>query len=194
MAFYARLLRAAPLRTNLLTTTTIMGLGDCIAQRLERGSAPRLDAERTATMVLFSGAVYTPTVFFVYRLQERLFNNRSAALRAAQKAVFSVAVGGVPVNAVFVTLATVLEMRVFGKAPSGQFEGSSLAQVLTVKLSDDWPRIVERSFQFWVPINFVNFYFVPLHWRLVVTSLASVGWNCFLSLVQHEYVAPVEPY
>ena len=48
---------------------------------------------------------------------------------ALQKSVFSIAVGGVPANIIFLTLATTIEMKVFGKEPaSGADRHHSLAR------------------------------------------------------------------
>lgn len=43
------------------------------------------------------------------------------------------------------------------------------------------------------PVNFLNFRYFTTPYRLIVTSVAACVWNCFLSLVQHEYVSDDEP-
>ena len=176
----------------MLTAVPLMVVGDCAAQRLEGRHA--FDTSRTATMALYSGAIYTPWVLQVYRLQERLLaGSGSPVFAAAQKSVFSVIVGGAPANAAFVSLATMLETMVWKKKPVDRYANASLPELLKMKLREDWPRIMRGSFCFWVPMNFINFYFVPLHFRLMVTSVASTAWNCFLSLIQHEYMSECEP-
>ena len=188
-AAYQRAMASRPLLTNLSTAVPLMACGDVVAQRIE--GRPTVDTQRTTTMVTYSGAVFTPFFFYIYRLQERLLRGPPLLL-ASQKAVFSVVVGGIPANGVFLSLSTFIEMRLFGKEPSGKHTGRTMSEVLADKLRYDWPRIVQGSIAFWAPMNFVNFYFVPVQYRLVISSFAAVGWNCFLSLVQHEYVAPVE--
>lgn len=42
-------------------------------------------------------------------------------------------------------------------------------------------------------MNFLNFRYFTTPYRLIVTSVAACVWNCFLSLVQHEYVSDDEP-
>ena len=109
---------------------------------------------------------------------------------ALQKSVFSIAVGGVPANIIFLTLATTIEMKVFGKEPAS---GADLQKVVEGKLRNDLPRILLGSLSFWGPVNFFNFYFNPPKYRILAISASAVVWNCYLSLVQHEYVvAPAE--
>ena len=52
---------------------------------------------------------------------------------------------------------------------------------------DDLPRVLTSSLCFWGPINVINFRFAPPDVRVVFTSVASVMWNTYLSIVQHEY-------
>mmetsp|Transcript_20842 Transcript_20842/g.34381 ORF Transcript_20842/g.34381 Transcript_20842/m.34381 type:complete len:196 (-) Transcript_20842:335-922(-) len=185
-AAYQRAMARKPLLTNLCTAVPLMAFGDVAAQRIEGSTTA--DVQRTTTMVSYSGLVFTPLFFQIYRLQERLLHG-SPLLLAWQKAIFSVVVGGIPANGIFLSLSTVIEMKLFGKQPTGEHAGRSMIEVLCNKLRYDWPRIVQGSIVYWVPMNFVNFYFVPVQYRLVISSFAAVGWNCFLSLVQHEYVS-----
>jgi hypothetical protein len=41
---------------------------------------------------------------------------------------------------------------------------------------------------FWCPVNFCNFYWTPPQYRILTVSVSAVFWNCYLSVVQHEYV------
>jgi hypothetical protein len=49
---------------------------------------------------------------------------------------------------------------------------------------------VMGSISFWCPINFCNFYWTPPQYRILTVSVSAVFWNCYLSIVQHEYVNP----
>jgi len=37
-------------------------------------------------------------------------------------------------------------------------------------------------------VNFCNFYWTPPQYRILTVSVSAVFWNCYLSVVQHEYV------
>lgn len=181
------MLARAPLRTNLATAVPMMVAGDLIAQRFEHGG-DAVDLERTTVMASYSGFVFTPVFFYLYKVQERVLTRGPPVLLAAQKATFSIVVGGVPVNCVFLALATAVEMAVFGKEPAG--EEKSLGAVVRRKWREDLPRIMLGSLSFWGPVNFCNFYWTPPKYRILVVSASAVAWNCYLSLVQHEVFAP----
>ena len=214
LAWYAGLLQRAPLRTNLCTASPLMAVGDATAQRLEGGDRP-LDVQRTTTMVAYSALVFTPLFFYLYRWQDRVLRGTPVWL-AFQKSLASIVVGGVPGNALFLTLSTTLEMGLFGKRPTCGRPDATIREVIGEKLRTDWLRLMQGSFCFWMPTNMVrgtppptatraseqrpcertparvrqvNFYFVPALYRIIFSSGAACGWNCFLSLVQHEYVA-----
>ena len=57
-----------------------------------------------------------------------------------------------------------------------------------LKIETELVSTVKTSAQVWVPINFVNFAFVPNHLRPFGLLFFSVFWNCYLSLVQHRDV------
>jgi hypothetical protein len=55
-------------------------------------------------------------------------------------------VGGVPVNATFLTLATTVEMKLLGKQAR---DGASVTDVVLGKLKSELPRIMATSLCFW---------------------------------------------
>jgi hypothetical protein len=188
LAAYQTALAAHPLRTNLCTAVPMMVAGDMCAQQLEP-ERTELDYQRTLVMAAYSGAVFTPLFFYLYRVQERFITGSPVAV-AAQKALCSVFVGGLPANICFLSLATAVEMHVFGKKPAS---GQTCGQVVNHKITNDLPRIMLGSLTFWGPINFCNFMFTPVSYRVVVVSFSAVIWNCYLSVVQHEYVRAAPP-
>ena len=129
------------MRTNLATAVPLMVVGDLGAQQLEhrrygRRAGP-IDVQRTVVMSSYSGAIFTPIFYYLYKLMDRLLVGPPAML-ALQKAVGSVVVGGIPANAAFLALATTVEMNVFGKVPAS---GASLTEVVSDKWQHDLPRV-----------------------------------------------------
>lgn len=71
---YGAALQRAPLRTNLMTAVPMMVAGDLCAQQLEasrHGEAglAAVDPQRTLVMASYSGLIFTPLFFQLYKLQ-----------------------------------------------------------------------------------------------------------------------------
>ena len=189
---YRRSLARWPLLTNIATAVPLMVLGDLAAQRSEwkrrigdskAGQSSRPDLERTLVMAAYSGLVFTPLFFNLYKVQDRIFKGPSKLLAAVEKAGFSWVVGGFPANAAFLTLTTTAEMKLFKKSTA---DGKPLSKVLATKMEQDLPRIMLGSLIWWSPINIINFMLTPPQYRIAVASMAALVWNTFLSLIQHH--------
>ena len=144
LARYGRAMQAAPLRTNLATAVPLMVLDNLCAQQLEHrqrgGRSGPVDAQRTVVMSSYSGFIFTPVFFYLYKVMDRFLVGPPVAL-ALQKAVGSVVVGGIPANTAFLALATAVEMKIFGKQPAS---GASLTEVVSEKWQHDLPRVGEQ--------------------------------------------------
>lgn len=53
------------------------------------------------------------------------------------------------------------------------------------KLQNNWWNVLKSSWTVWVPLQLVNLFFVPIHLRIVIANVWSIGWNCFLSYVHN---------
>eukprot|EP00658_Telonema_sp_P-2_P010331 TRINITY_DN13895_c0_g1_i1.p1 TRINITY_DN13895_c0_g1~~TRINITY_DN13895_c0_g1_i1.p1 ORF type:complete len:211 (-),score=38.32 TRINITY_DN13895_c0_g1_i1:276-908(-) len=177
---YQQLLRRRPVVTNVASALVISCTGDALAQRLESDSPH--DMGRSAVMMTYSGLVFTPTFMTFYRIVDRKWPQPSV-LNALRKSVLAVGGLGLPVNAAFLALSTTLEYKLLGQIQTQ----AEYKETLASKLREDVVRIWSSSALFWGPTNVVNFALVPGQFRVIFTSVASVCWNTYLSLVQHEY-------
>jgi hypothetical protein len=192
LARYSAAMARQPLRTNLCTAVPLMVVGDVCAQQLEsrqRGHTAgtqlaSVDPQRTLVMTSYSAGIFTPIFFYLYPVLDKYLRGPPLAL-ALQKGFGSILIGGVPANIAFLALATTVEMKVFNKVPAS---GASLSEVVQEKWRDDFPRIMIGSLSFWGPVNCCNFYWTPPQYRILTISVSAVAWNCYLSVVQHEYV------
>jgi len=50
-----------------------------------------------------------------------------------------------------------------------------------IHLREKYWSIYKRSIQFWPCVQLVNFYLVPLHFRVLIVQIAALFWNTFLS-------------
>ena len=54
------------------------------------------------------------------------------------------------------------------------------------KLSKSYVPALTANYALWPFVQLVNFKFVPLHHRVLVVNLVSIGWNCFLSILNSK--------
>jgi hypothetical protein len=65
-------------------------------------------------------------------------------------------------------------------AISGFVQGLSPEAALQ-RAQDTWAKLVSRNLLFWLPVQFVQFAFVPLQWQVPYVCAAGLGWNIILS-------------
>jgi protein Mpv17 len=61
-------------------------------------------------------------------------------------------------------------------------EGSSPA----AKLKSTYATALKKNWQIWPGVQFVNFAYVPLEFRVFVVNIVSLGWNCYLSYLNSQ--------
>ena len=48
-------------------------------------------------------------------------------------------------------------------------------------IREEWLTIMIFDWSVYVPVQFVNFRYVPVKFQVLVINLVGVGWNCFVS-------------
>lgn len=54
------------------------------------------------------------------------------------------------------------------------------------KLEESYFTALRSNWMVWPMIQLVNFKFVPLHHRVLVVNVISLGWNCYLSFLNSQ--------
>lgn len=49
------------------------------------------------------------------------------------------------------------------------------------KLEKNYKSALTTNYLIWPFVQMINFKFVPLHHRVLVVNVVSIGWNCYLS-------------
>jgi len=57
------------------------------------------------------------------------------------------------------------------------------------RVQSDWLYLTCRSFPFWICMNGLNFWIVPMAWRALTMNSLNCGWTVFLSWVGHRELA-----
>ncbi|KAJ8122290.1 hypothetical protein ONZ43_g1481 [Nemania bipapillata] len=163
LRWYQRSLTARPLLTQSITTAVLFAVGDITAQQLvEKKGLKKHEFART-------GPVFGPaaTTWFKILSKRVVLQNKNAEMLArvaCDQLLFAPTFIGV-----FLSSMAVLE----GSSPKEKLEKSY------------WPAL-ETNWMIWPFVQMVNFKFVPLHHRVLAVNVVSIGWNCYLSMVNSK--------
>ncbi|KAI8362832.1 hypothetical protein BD560DRAFT_455524 [Blakeslea trispora] len=164
---YHRVLTKRPILVQSLST------GDVIAQQLvEKQGWEKHDLKRTARMTVFGGIFAGPVLSQWYRLVER----KVTLKQPAQALVVKVALDQLCFSPFFIAAFF---------TGQGLFEGKSLNEIKE-KLASGYTTALIGNYKIWPAVQIFNFYFTPLNYRLMVTNVVALGWNAYLSTVNHR--------
>eukprot|EP00080_Pristionchus_pacificus_P000691 PDM60711.1 hypothetical protein PRIPAC_54517 [Pristionchus pacificus] len=169
IGWYQRCMAARPLLTQMITSGTISGTGDVIAQfAIEKRTLREYDAVRTARFVVLAGGIIAPVLNRWFFVLEKIRSGPAKLVPLKRLAVDQVffAPG---FNAFILVCLRVLE----GYSPS-----DAVAQC-----KRDWFGIWSTSIKVWPVANLFNFYLVPLQMRVVFVQFIALFWNSYLSYV-----------
>ncbi|TRX95030.1 hypothetical protein FHL15_004115 [Xylaria flabelliformis] len=170
LRWYQRKLAARPLLTQSITTAVLFAVGDITAQQVvEKRGLQKHEYARTARMFAYGGAVFGPaaTTWFKVLSKRVVLQNKNAEMLArvaCDQLLFAPTFIGV-----FLSSMAVLE----GSSPKEKLEKSY------------WPAL-STNWMVWPFVQMVNFKFVPLQHRVLAVNVVSIGWNCYLSMVNSK--------
>ncbi|KAH8160927.1 hypothetical protein CIB48_g7314 [Xylaria polymorpha] len=170
LRWYQRSLTARPLLTQSITTAVLFAVGDITAQQVvEKKGFEKHEFARTGRMFAYGGVVFGPaaTTWFKILSKRVVLQNKNAetlARVACDQLLFAPAFIGV-----FLSSMAVLE----GASPKEKLEKSY------------WPAL-STNWMIWPFVQMANFKFVPLHHRVLTVNVISIGWNCYLSMVNSK--------
>lgn len=170
-ARYEASLAASPVPTKMATGGALWGLGDLTAQALTRGDGEALDYHRLARVAGYGGLLHAPIAHVHYNFLEWAVVAR-AKVSPARAPVVKVIVEqfvywGYLSNAMYHFSMATLE----GAPPDAAVE----------RVKDRlWPTMLAQ-WSFWIPVQYLNFRFIPVRHQLNVVLTTSVAWTAFLS-------------
>ncbi|KAG3110167.1 hypothetical protein PI124_g11318 [Phytophthora idaei] len=169
---YDRWLQASPLLTKGVTSAILFGLGDRIAQRIEKDDAEQRDAgdrhglHRTARMMVWGGLLFAPIGHGWYNFLEKAIRGKGTAAVvkkiAADQLIFSP-----PLSLAFFTYA-------------GVSEGKPLRETVETAVAK-LPPTLAVNWTVWPLVHVCTFGFVPLQYRILFINVVNIGWSAFLS-------------
>ncbi|XP_045764829.1 mpv17-like protein 2 [Maniola jurtina] len=159
------------LLTNSITSGGFMAIGDWIQQEIEIHAKllPAFDWPRVARMLIV-GTVMGPLHHYYYIYLDKLLplaNLKTVAKKIAYDQLFA-------------SPATIL-CFFYGM---GILEKKSLSQC-TDEIKQKFAYTYVGDCLFWPPVQFVNFYYLPTHYRVFYINFATMIFNVFLSFIKH---------
>ena len=203
VAIHRRFLGEHPYKTNAATSGILMGLGDRVAQYVERQRihdelieyekkqqngeqnlqpkphlrTPYESYARTSILTIWAGCVSSPWWTWWYTWLHQRFPGKIF--------MWVLVTAGIPApfwNCAFFVFSTAAEHAAL--APSPWEQRYECMNRIQTKLDHQFLPTVIRSAQLWIPVNILNFYFIPLEFRMLAGSSVAFAWNVYLSLAQ----------
>ncbi|KAJ1722087.1 hypothetical protein LPJ53_003456 [Coemansia erecta] len=183
----------SPLVTLSLTNGVMGATGDIVAQCLvprfqtfsdaqaNPRDRPAYDPWRTLRFFAY-GCIFGPVAYKWYSLLDRRFPLPMLVAGKASRAhstAKALAVGK-RMAADQVVFAPVAIATFF--AVMGTMEGKSVDEVRS-GLRDRYPQALAGNYVLWPAAQLINFSLVPLIYRVPFSSLVSIAWNTYLSIV-----------
>ncbi|RDW73308.1 putative protein sym-1 [Coleophoma cylindrospora] len=177
-----------PILTQAVTSAILFATGDTVAQQVvERKGIQNQEWARTGRMALYGGAVFGPaaTTWFKFLQNKVVLKNKNLEIIArvgADQSFFAS-------TNLFCFLSSMAIME--GSDPKEKLEKSYWNALTTNWMV--WP-FVQGGNEFTPfltmlannPTLVVNFKFVPLHHRVLLVNILSIGWNCYLSALASQ--------
>ncbi|CAG8122850.1 unnamed protein product [Penicillium salamii] len=145
----------------------LFGSGDALAQQaVDRRGLSKHDFARTGRMALYGGAVFGPvaTKWFGI-LQRHVVLGSVATTTAARVAADQIVFAPIQLTCFLSSMALM--------------EGTDPVE----KWKNAFGPAYKANLAVWPFVQGVNFAFVPLELRVLVVNVISLGWNCFLSMM-----------
>ncbi|KAE9551972.1 hypothetical protein FO519_004824 [Halicephalobus sp. NKZ332] len=167
LRLYQRALSKRPLVTQMISSGVIGATGDIVCQLgVEKRSRDNYDFSRTGRFFLLTSCFITPILSrWMIFLEKRIHGSpklvplkRVLVDQACFAPVFSASI-----------IYNLHFFETFSTSKSWEF------------LKRNYWEIYKHSILYWPFVQIVNFYFVPLNFRVVLIQIAALAWNTFLS-------------
>ena len=185
----AKFYKASPLIAGFLTASTKAAFADSMAQYRDVCTT-KFDIRRNIAMVLYSGTILGMLCSIMYnKLFPLLFAGTVDPLQLAIK--MTLFDGFINAPLIWLPPAYIAQALIY-KYPKRE----AIQKYITdVKMNG----LLTKYWSVWIPCSFINFLFVPVHFRVAFVALVSFFWMIILSLVansksdQDVDSCPVEP-
>lgn len=181
---YDTALRRRPLRVKMLSSAVIVGCSDSLVQLSERhigSSSEPHDFWRTFLIGgAYGGLTFAPVLHLVTTTWARILPSTSVAALALKSVIDMTT--SFPFN-----LSAMIGLQVIarGKVLDAEVLQRDIPAAVKQNL---WPSL-QVGWCVWTPVGFLNYWLVPLRYRVLSLNTVSLGWNFFMVW---RFTAPVD--
>lgn len=193
--FYNQLLKVHPYKTNMATTGVLFGTGDCLAQFLfprhidddvEKPTVFHFD--RTLRAIIYGSFFFAPvSVKWTVKTLPLIRSPFLSALRRSRMSLRRIEIHDnlfrLVVDSLF--MPSLVWIPMYNTVMSALALHEDFLDVAAEKLRNNWWNVLKANWTVWPPLQLVNLFMVPVHLRIVVANVYSIGWNCYLSFVHN---------
>jgi hypothetical protein len=187
---YSQLLDEHPYLVKMISSGIIAGIGDLLVQRIQgKETGKAFDIRRWMVFTSVAAFYVAPVIHLWFNWLNNLqfIDGMNNAAKALIMTGIDQTAGAVLVNAGFFYAFELFD-RIFPKpSPLNMLQSGFLEAGTDAVRNKLWETLV-ANWYCWPVINFLNFYFVPIQFRVLVSNLAAVFWNMFLSSVANRKV------
>lgn len=157
--------------TNVGISLTLSSVGDILEQQLElyNGEIEEYSSIRTSHMAT-SGVTVGIICHYWYLLLDKHLPGRSMRVVAKKIVLDQIICSPVYISAFFITLGILEEKD---------------AQEVWEEIKEKAWKLYAAEWTVWPVAQFINFYWVPTHYRIFYDNVISLGYDVFTSKVKH---------
>ncbi|GCC35614.1 mitochondrial inner membrane protein Mpv17 isoform X1 [Chiloscyllium punctatum] len=169
---YQMMMVKHPWKVQILTAGTLVGCSDVISQQLiEQQGWANHDTKRTLRMTTVGLTYVGPVLGVWYKLLDQLVVGKSKTV-AFKKMLLDQFALAPSFLACFLALTG--------------FLGGHSREEVWLKLKKDYKDTLISNYYIWPTVQMLNFYFVPLVYRLPLIQVVALMWNTYLSWMANK--------
>jgi len=174
---YMHLLHTYPIPTKMVTSGTLFGAGDGIAQYMDGTAKVKgYNTDRTFKAVIWGGVIFAPIAHVWYNKVLEVFIPGTSTRAVLTKVALDQTIWGFFINSLYLSYAAVY---------INHGDLSSAKRSVETKI---WP-LMKANWVLWPAVQLVNFKFVPPPLQVPFINVVVLGWSAFMAMLA---TAPME--
>ncbi|CAN8237964.1 unnamed protein product [Cochlearia groenlandica] len=164
---YLSELQQHPLRTKAITAGVLSGVGDVVSQKLS--GIQKIQLRRVLFKVIFAGGFLGPAGHYFHTFLDKFFKGKKDTKTVAKKVVVE--------QLTLSPLNHLLFMIYYGVVIE-----RTPWNLVRERIKKTYPTVQLTAWTFFPVVGWINFKYVPLHFRVILQSSVAFFWGIFLTL------------